>query len=231
MESTLIQAVRDHSGMDDEQIIDAGQHGADAGWPGFTYYNDTIAFYDQHEDAIYEFAADYADQMGYDNIPSLVASFRRANDCDSVTGYKNLMAWFVLEHLNDTNKFLKALAQKPSGTIFIFSVPVFGVAHLIERVCMDIPARGIDNVFHTQVFTDESIAYIMKNINYDVVAEWIFGQDVADWYVQLHQQIQQLPESLREKFNAQIIPLLDPMQILLDRKKLSDQRHLIAIKR
>ncbi len=32
----LLRAIRDHSGMTLNEIAQAGQYGADTGWPGFT---------------------------------------------------------------------------------------------------------------------------------------------------------------------------------------------------
>lgn len=93
----LLRAIREHSGLELAAIRDAGRHGADAGWGGFTYYTDTVAFYDANETLLWEILAGDAEEYGYDNVPAFVASFVRADDAGDETGFKNLVAWYALE--------------------------------------------------------------------------------------------------------------------------------------
>jgi len=71
----LHKAVKRHSGMDNDQLIEAGEHGADAGWPGFTYYGDTVAFFKKHRALIVELVNEQAESMGETPI-EMVASFQ-----------------------------------------------------------------------------------------------------------------------------------------------------------
>lgn len=95
----LHKAIKKHSRMDDEQIIDAGNHGADAGWPGFTYYTDTVKFYDKNADDIWELANQEAEEMGEANALALIAGFRGAKNVSDDDTFKNLMSWFALEEI------------------------------------------------------------------------------------------------------------------------------------
>lgn len=95
----LHKAIKKHSGMDDEQIIDAGQHGADAGWPGFTYYTDTVKFYDKYEDEIWELLEEETDSMGAENVLALIGSFGGAKNVSDAKTFKNLLSWFALEEV------------------------------------------------------------------------------------------------------------------------------------
>ena len=92
----LIQAIRDHSGMENDQIREAGQYGADAGWPGFTYTQDCVAFYEQNKGDIWKLLADLADGMGMSPL-GLLASFNRADEATDPSGLATLLAWFALE--------------------------------------------------------------------------------------------------------------------------------------
>lgn len=93
-----------------ETAIEAGRHGADAGWPGFTYYTDTVSFYKRHRSDIMDMLAEMADSMG--ETPSAVlAGFRCLRDAgiddpmavlanprsDDYTTVANALAWFALE--------------------------------------------------------------------------------------------------------------------------------------
>lgn len=92
----LLEAIRRHSGMGDEEIREAGEHGADAGWPGFTYTADAAGFYRENADIIDEMLADTADSMGV-TVAGLIATFARADMADTRDGRDNLLAWYALE--------------------------------------------------------------------------------------------------------------------------------------
>jgi len=98
MYERLLAAIREHSKMEDSQVIEAGEHGADSGWPGFTYTSDCVEFYRGHERLIWELLEETADQMGMQPL-ELVASFTRADMARSPDGFANLLAWFALEEV------------------------------------------------------------------------------------------------------------------------------------
>lgn len=101
----LLQAIRDHSGMELSSIMEAGKHGADAGWPGFTYTADGEEFYRKHQREIVSMLSEDASEFGYPDVASFVASFVRSDMTDSDGGYECLCSWYVLEsvgrHLAD----------------------------------------------------------------------------------------------------------------------------------
>lgn len=94
----LLAAIRTHSDMDDAQIIEAGTHGADTGWPGFSYTADCVAFYRVNERAIWRLLEEVADQMGMKPL-ELVSTFGRSDMAVSLDGFANLLAWFALEEV------------------------------------------------------------------------------------------------------------------------------------
>lgn len=72
---TLVRAVKKHSGMDNDELIQVGQHGADAGWAGFTYSRDTSDFYDQHADLIWDLLSEQANELGEKHPLAMIAHF------------------------------------------------------------------------------------------------------------------------------------------------------------
>mgnify|MGYP003349736771 CR=1 FL=1 len=60
--------------LDREQLADVARHGADAGWSGFTYYADTVAFYKAHKADILALAKQQADDFGQGMI-AMIAGF------------------------------------------------------------------------------------------------------------------------------------------------------------
>jgi len=93
----LLRAIREHSSMELSSIREAGEHGADAGWPGFTYTSDGADFFDENEYLLTQILQQDADDYGFDNVGAFVASFARADMTDTMPGYKCLVAWYALE--------------------------------------------------------------------------------------------------------------------------------------
>jgi hypothetical protein len=77
---------------------DIANHGADCGWTGITTYADTVKLFDRFQDEIWEMLASMADDMGQ-SVPELIASFRRADMCETPDGFKNLLVWFACEEI------------------------------------------------------------------------------------------------------------------------------------
>jgi hypothetical protein len=136
-------------------------------------------------------------------------------------------AWFVLEHCLETASFLDALREKPRGTVFMFSVPTYGLATLLESACDDHYARSLDSVLHTQLFTDRSIAHAMARAEYEIKAEWLFGQDADDLYRAL---VAKGKQATSEGALARLGNALSEIQGAIDRVRLSDSRHILAVR-
>jgi hypothetical protein len=94
----LTRAAREHSGLTYRELAEAGEHGADCGWSGFTYTADTARFYDKHADDIWSLLSDQADDLGMSPL-ALLASFNRADDVSDAGSFRNLLAWYALEEV------------------------------------------------------------------------------------------------------------------------------------
>ena len=119
VDPTLVRAViRQLGGR--ESLPDVVRHGADAGYPGFTYYRDTCQFFRRHRKAIVGLIDQWCDESGDDPV-SVVANFgclendreTRASIARCLYGrpteddcaVENALAWFALEEV--------ALAMNP----------------------------------------------------------------------------------------------------------------------
>lgn len=112
---TLINAVVRELG-ERSYILDVVNHGADAGYPGFTYYKDTHAFAMRYRKLIVKMLEEQADEFGTD-VVSMVAGFgvfrnSPMDNEDKRELYKylgggrneqstitNIMAWYALEEV------------------------------------------------------------------------------------------------------------------------------------
>ena len=140
-------------------------------------------------------------------------------------------AWFVLEHCFCLKEFFQAMEKKPKGTLLLFSVPTFGFATLLECAVADHYARHLDSVLHLQLFTDASIRYALDSAGYDLTAEWIFGQDSDDLYRLIVNGIRgKMPAALSAREELRLQAAMAEMQSVIDRTRLADARHILAVK-
>jgi hypothetical protein len=93
----LVRAIREHAGLELETIKDAGRHGADAGFGGFTYTVDGAEFYRANSALVDELLQTDADDFGHANVGEFVATFARADMTDTRDGHDCLLGWYALE--------------------------------------------------------------------------------------------------------------------------------------
>lgn len=141
------------------------------------------------------------------------------------------VAWFVLEHIEEPQAFWAAMASRPPGTVFCFSVPTFGLSTMLETAVGHHYARNLDAVVHCQLYTERSIAYALERAGYRQVAQWVFGQDGWDlWRMLLTGLEPHYPPELLAEVAGSLAGLIDPVQQAVDKAHLSETRHVIAVK-
>lgn len=140
-------------------------------------------------------------------------------------------AFFVMEHVDPCHLFWRACQRLPKGTIFYFSVPVFGMSCLLERCFAQNHARNLDSVIHTQLYTDQSIQFALQEAGFSCLGEWVFGQDASDLtrFLHLNLGMENAPQ-FAESLMGSLRRAEDAVQQAWDHSWLADQRHIIAIK-
>ena len=95
-------------------LKDIANYGADAGFVGFTYYDDTCKFFDDNKDLIMEQLLEDRVTIGYSSLNEMLSSFKCFKDVDTYdieaflinsddennveqTTLKNGLAWYALE--------------------------------------------------------------------------------------------------------------------------------------
>lgn len=140
-------------------------------------------------------------------------------------------AFFVLEHLEEQKTLTNALKAKPEGTVFVFSVPTFGLTPVLDAIFTENAAKCLDGAVHRQLFTEKSIEYLLHSMGYRPVAQWLFGQDAITLTNVLLAQAQQIfNASLYSQFKSKIEPLVNELQALIDTNFLCDERHILAVR-
>lgn len=97
LKERIVKIVKDWSDLPDETIIEAYLYGAQNGFPGFTYYEETTKFVKQNEFHIFLLLAEIGEQMGGGIIKALTESINPENDVYSADQFYNLLAWMTLE--------------------------------------------------------------------------------------------------------------------------------------
>lgn len=114
IESKLIDAVVEQIG-DTDYLLDVANHGAQGGYSGFTYYSDTIEFWNKNRINIRKLASIQADEMGLGML-EMIAGFNCLKQLDlsldevaaviytdketeNRTAILNAMAWYALEEV------------------------------------------------------------------------------------------------------------------------------------
>jgi hypothetical protein len=147
------------------------------------------------------------------------------------SGAKIVSSFFVFEHLEDNFGVYEALASREKGSILVFSVPVYGFASMIEMLSETHSARSLDGTVHRQLFTDTSITYLLQQMGYQAISQWIFGQDALDLKRAIMCSIEgKYDTSYLNKITEMLNPIMDPLQQLVDTSHLADARHVLAIK-
>jgi hypothetical protein len=95
--TSLLRAVREHGSLSLDDIEQAGEHGADSGWSGFTYTSDGADFTREHRSLIWELLAEEAESFGSESVAAHVASFTRSDMAETPDGFDCLLAWWALE--------------------------------------------------------------------------------------------------------------------------------------
>lgn len=116
MNESLVRAVIRQSGGYDsfkEHAQDVCSHGANAGFSGFIYHNDTVPFAKRNKEAIVKMCEDMASDFGQSGVIEFIASFHclkgisQSEVADGLynprSGNKtevfNAMAWYALEEV------------------------------------------------------------------------------------------------------------------------------------
>ena len=81
------------------------------------------------------------------------------------------------------------------------------------------------------MFTKESVFFSEKKYNLKIAGEWWFGTDIPDLYRSLLQSKNKSNEKIYNKnLNKYLFEIVDELQNVIDKKKMSSQVHMILKK-
>ena len=98
MMNQIYKAIKKHSdALTLEDFLQIAEHGADTGWAGFCYYNETVLFYNDNETLLWDFLESESEEFGEASIISFLHTHCNTKEICSLTHFKNWMAWYALE--------------------------------------------------------------------------------------------------------------------------------------
>lgn len=140
-------------------------------------------------------------------------------------------AFFVFEHIEEAKALYESLTALPKGTLLLYSIPIFGFSALVDGLFENLPAKMLDGVVHTQLYTEESINYALKIAGFTPLAEWIFGSDtIALIEAMLLALKENMSAGQHDSLSERLLTLIDPLQSAIDQSRFADERHILAIR-
>lgn len=134
----------------------------------------------------------------------------------------------VLEHVQNPREILAAISANDKIQYVFLALPLFSPSVFLESALPEVMPRVLTGG-HTHLYTDASLNWIAADFGFERAAEWWFGTDVFDLYRAISVMLQKTnqSETLLCGWQHMFGGLVDDMQHVIDRKKLSSQVHLI----
>lgn len=137
----------------------------------------------------------------------------------------------VLEHLERPTEVMRILGANPAVRHVFITVPLFSPTVFFETAFPKVHPRHLGGR-HTHLYTDASLAWLARVGGFERYAEWWFGTDVADLYRSIHVTLtqQQQDPSAIALWEQIFLPIVDDLQLVLDRRKIASEVQLVLRK-
>ncbi len=169
---------------------------------------------------------EFANAMNEEEIlaqadPAAITNIVKTTGCNVVTFIG------VLEHIINLDEILSAVRENKNIKYIYFSVPMFSMSCVFEAAhqsCYNRHAGGT----HTHLFQDSSIKYMADNIGFSELSSWKFGSDIMDLYRMLCVSLEQNGNSaLKDYFSERFLPVIDELQLSIDKSEFASEIHMI----
>ena len=132
----------------------------------------------------------------------------------------------VLEHLTDPHKIMKSFKRSKIKYLYL-SVPLFSLSTFIENSFSNVFPRQLSSG-HTHLYTEKSLNYLAKKYNLKIIGEYWFGTDMPDLMRSIICTGSILNKKIYlEELNKKFSKLIDELQSILDKNKISSEVHIV----
>ena len=134
----------------------------------------------------------------------------------------------VLEHVQNPREVLNEIRNNKKINYLYISVPTFSLSVFLEQTAPDIFHRQLHGG-HTHLYTKKSLEFLAAEFGFNIMAEWWFGADIVDLFRQVTITLEKTDASTKtkDKFNKEFIPIIDALQLELDKKQFSSEVHML----
>ena len=134
----------------------------------------------------------------------------------------------VLEHLQDPRGAIEHIKKNNKIKYVYISVPLFSLSVFLEMLSPEVFHRQLSGG-HTHLYTKESLQYLVNEFGFDVASEWWFGTDMIDLYrhIFIDMKKSRCSQKLMGLFQDMISPMIDPIQLEIDKQHCSSEVHLL----
>jgi hypothetical protein len=138
----------------------------------------------------------------------------------------------VLEHVPAPREALRAIRNNRSIEYVYFSVPLFSLAVYFEILFPGSFNRHLGGA-HTHLYSTRSIEHFCREFGFELRSQWLFGTDVMDLYRHCQTSLSQhdVSDTAIESFQQMLAPLIDPLQLCLDKASISSEGHFLIAKK
>lgn len=137
----------------------------------------------------------------------------------------------VLEHLQNPRAAIEALRSNSNVKYLYILVPTFSLSVFLEILSPGLFHRHLTGG-HTHLYTKPSLAHLCKEFSFEAIAEWWFGTDMVDLYrhISVTMQKQSCSQRLMDSWKRDFLPLIDAMQLEIDKNHFSSEVHMLLKK-
>ncbi len=138
----------------------------------------------------------------------------------------------VLEHLQEPRKAIECIAENQNIEYLYISVPLFSLSVYIEMLSNDIFHRQLHGG-HTHLYTEESLNYLAKEFEFNIISEWWFGTDMIDLYrnIFINLENNKVSTTIKGHYKKMMNSIIDSMQMEIDKKHYSSEVHMLLKKK
>lgn len=130
--------------------------------------------------------------------------------------YDVITFWGVIEHLANPRQFIKKAITllTPKGMLVIQGPNFYSLSTGIQKNFPDSVIRHLDPLSHIQIFTENSLVWLLLEFGLAPIAVWYFGMDIYELFTQL--------SNLNYDFIPKVNPIINNIQKMVDLGKISD---------
>ena len=103
---------------------------------------------------------------------------------------------------------------------------MFSLSSIVENSFNNIFNRQLGGG-HTHLFTEKSLKKMMQKINFSEISTWWFGSDFSDLLRSFMVKVSKKKEKPLINHLKKLQSQIDSLQLILDKKKMSSQVHMI----